>query len=136
MSELKDVLDFLEGMANVGNSMAQSNLQFAKAESAQLHREKMAENALKIKEEQLVLNQQNNNMQNVQKQQIAIINDFIDTGYDYGVSFNEHANLNDKDKTKEMQELIQTFDIHVNNDLSVSTGIYDTMQENLSLIHI
>ena len=121
-----DVLDFIVGIGNVANNMANSQLQFAKADAAALEKEKLYERRLKEEEKNAMLDLNIEYLAAANKEVAQDIERIYSDGLRYGTTLNEHVEMHPDFKTEEMTALLKDYGLNLNEDLSVSMGIYDS----------
>jgi len=127
MAGIDDILSGITGIANVMSNVAGANLQFAEADSARAHKEKLLERQAFEKNQQDTINQNISYLTEQNKETAADIEATYKDGLKYGVTLNEHVLLHDKFKTgSEMSVLLEDYGLSINDDLSVSMGIFDT----------
>ena len=132
MSEMSELMDFINSVAGVGQNIATAQLNYAKAEEAQIHKEKLLNQKAEREDERLLLKQNTTLVNAAIKDQDTEIDRLLQVGQDYNVSMFDYLNLSTDDQTPEMKELIKLFAEKCNIDLSLSTQIYDTGNEMLS----
>ena len=124
--ELDDVLNAVMGMANIFSDVANSQLQYAKAESAAKNKEKLAERAFQINEQNAMIKENKDALEEQNKAVATDIAKIIQEGLKYGTTLNEHIDLKDYEKTPGMKELIDDYGLTINKNLDINTRIYDS----------
>tara|TARA_R100000808_G_scaffold13572_1_gene32805 strand:+ start:8858 stop:10627 length:1770 start_codon:yes stop_codon:yes gene_type:complete len=135
MAEIDDVLDFIVGIGNVANNMANSQLQFAKADAAALEKEKLYERRLKEEEKNAMLDLNIEYLAAANKEVAQDIERIYSDGLKYGTTLNEHVEMHPDFKTEEMTALLKDYGLNLNEDLSVSMGIYDSQVKAIEANH-
>ena len=131
MSEMSELMNFINSIASVGQNVATAQLNYAKAEEAQRHKEKLLDQKYEREQEDALLSDNISIVQTNIKNQEAEIDRLLAIGEDYNVTMSEHLSLKEEDRSDEMNELIKMFDMNINSDLSVTTKVFDTTNEML-----
>ena len=127
MSDVEDILDGIVGIANVMSSVANSRLQFAEAEAARAHKEKLLDRQAFEKNQQDTINQNIAYLRDQNKETAADIEATYKDGLKYGVTLNKHVKMHPKFKTgSEMDVLMENYGLSINDDLSISMDIFKT----------
>ena len=129
MSEMSELMDFISGVTAVGSNIATSQLQMAEADAARLHAEKMLQIKADREGEQQMLTTNKTLLKEEQKNQATEIQSLISDGKTYGLTMHDWHDINDDFKSKAFLDLFSMYDMEINKDLSISTGLFDTQSK-------
>tara|TARA_R100000808_G_scaffold12956_1_gene31885 strand:- start:18135 stop:19913 length:1779 start_codon:yes stop_codon:yes gene_type:complete len=125
-TEISDVLDFIEGIASIGNSMANSKLQFEQAEATREHKEKLYERELLVRENQQTIKENIDSFEALNKSLETDIENRVKEGFGYGVTLANYAKLKGEDMTEDGWNMLEQHKENIGSNLKFSLDTFDS----------